>query len=123
MKKSKIKELGEMMLASNQKLDEVHLTSDGMGYSQLHIAENRQNEINKALKVITVKRKEEGNTGDNDSIIKLPVKDLIEALKNVADKEALEKLLAEETAKGKDARKTALEAIQERIEAVENPAS
>lgn len=125
MKTSKIKALAASMLSANPKLEEIFMTSNGQGYTQKNVAESRQNSIDASKKVITFDRSilvadapKKATEPASESILDLSVPKLTEALEKVSDVDALTQLLADENAKGDDARSTAIKAIESRLEAV-----
>lgn len=131
MKKSKIKDTAAQLLAANVGLEVVHMTSDGLGYSRKSIAEANQNSIDASKKIISFGRdiltapvtEDTTDTEDSEpSITDLSVPKLTAALEKVTDAQELEKILESETAKGEDARSTAIEAIEKRIQVVADAA-
>jgi hypothetical protein len=122
MKKSNIKENAKMILASNPKMAEVFMTSDGQGFTTKGRAEAHQNQLDAKKEVINVKRDEKPVAPKADeSLLDLSVPKLTEALKELSDAEALNQLLADENAKGDDARKGAVNAIEDRLAAIAEP--
>lgn len=126
---SKVKQMFEQHPA----MDEVYVTSDDYGFTELHRADAHAGNL-KAKKVDHYTRsvfmsKEETPVSApvGSEISQMSVKNLTEAIKEVATVEALEVLKAEELAKGEEARKTAVKAIEDRIAELsfdpENPAN
>ena len=131
MKNIKIKAKAAQLLACNLELETIYMTSDGLGYSRESIAEANQNGIDASKKVLSFGRDilkdpagddtgDDTGAGDNTetSLLDLSVDKLKAALDKVIEPTELEKLLEAEKAKGNDARSTAIEAIEKRIQVV-----
>jgi hypothetical protein len=122
MKKAQIKENAATILASNPKMPEVFMTSDGQGFSAENRAEAHQITLGADKKVMHVERAQKVEAPlepkADQSILDLSVPKLTEALQELTDVDALNALLEAENAKGDAARSTAVKAIQERLAAV-----
>ena len=119
MKKVNIEDNAAQILAANPNIKEVFMTSDGQGFTSESVAFNHQKTIDASVEVESFKR-EAAPASEGGSIVDLSIAKLTEAIKDEVNVVVLKDLLAAETAKGNDKRKGALDAIQERIDAVTN---
>lgn len=118
----------EQVFGQNPKLKEAHFTSDGFAFTSKERADGHSKTLADP-KVQTISRKE-GLEGvkpakqlvQRSAMLDQGVKKLIVALELIKDIPTLEALKAEETALGKEARTTAIKAIDERIEVLKTAA-
>lgn len=110
----------EQMFAQNPEVATVFVTADDFGFT----AESRADSHAQSLKDRTIETftrdqffpTEPAEAAEGDDLLALSVPKLIKAISDVSDVEALQALKATEEAKGDAARKTAVEAIQARID-------
>ncbi len=105
----------EQMFAQNAELSKVFVTSDDFGFTD----ENKANSYATSLKnkkVVAYSRDAFFPTKNKSEILDQGVKKLTAALEEVTDIKTLQALKEEEESLGDEARKTAVKAIEERIE-------
>ena len=109
----------EQMFAQNPDINKVHVTADGFGFTAATRADSHAQSLkDKTVEVFTRDQffpTEDAPVGDNE-LAKLSVPKLVKAIAEVNDIEALHAAKDAEEAKGENARKTAVEAIQARID-------
>jgi hypothetical protein len=119
----------EQTFGQNPKLKEAHFTSDGFAFTSKERADGHSKTL-AHQKVELITRKEGLGKAETpaptppvrSAMLDQGVKKLTVALEAVKDIPTLEALKAEETALGKEARKTAIAAIDERIKELNTPA-
>jgi hypothetical protein len=99
-------------------VDTVYATSDGQYFIDENRANLHQNSDGKKLTVYTISQEEatEANTPKKSEILNQSVKDLTASLEEISSVEELYNLLAEES--NIDTRKSAIAAINDRIESI-----
>ncbi|AUS06476.1 hypothetical protein [Pseudotamlana carrageenivorans] len=116
MKKLTQKERAQNYFERNTKVNELFGTSDGYLFERSKDALNHSTTLEK--KGITPYKRSEKSEGSD--LLKLSVKDLTEAIKDITDVTVLEAYLEEEQAKD-EPRSTAVKAFEDRIETLSNP--
>lgn len=117
MKKNNIEAIAVAILASNPKLKEVFMTSDGQGFTTEEIAEKHQKTLGEVVAIVSYKAVAK-KAAKTESILDLSVAKLTAAIKEEKDVAILTNLLAGENAKGEDVRTSAVKAIQDRLDAI-----
>lgn len=107
-----------IMFASNPKIDTLHVTCDGHGFTTDTTADAHASGLPDKKVQVYERETKKPDAPELSAELQLGLKELKPALEEINDAEKLEALATEEEARGDEARKGAIKLIAERIEAI-----